>query len=300
LVKLDDNGHVASITPRPRLDSHRLIEEFMVLANVCAAEELERLHRPCVYRVHAPPTEGKLEGLREFLSSLGIKLPPEGALTPGDLDRVLKQVAGTSEAPLVNEMTLRSQSQAAYDIDNVGHFGLALARYAHFTSPIRRYADLLVHRALIAGLRLGTDGLADGAIPGLEDDCAHITATERRAQLAERDAIDRYLAVFMADKVGTQFPARISGVTRFGLFVTLAESGASGLVPVGSLLDDFWMHDPIAQTLTGRRTGMMFRLAQEVDVLLSEASPVTGGLLFHILQGNPGKRPLAKGGRGRP
>ena len=300
LVKLDANGHVASITPRPRLDSHRLIEEFMVLANVCAAEELERLHRPCVYRIHAPPTEGKLEGLREFLRSLDIKLPPEGALTPGDLDRVLKQVVGTPEAPLVNEMTLRSQSQAAYDIENIGHFGLALSRYAHFTSPIRRYADLLVHRALIAGLRLGTDGLQDGAVVTLEDDCAHITATERRAQLAERDAIDRYLAVFMADKVGTQFPARISGVTRFGLFVTLAESGASGLVPVGSLLDDFWMHDAIAQTLTGRRSGLVFRLAQEVDVRLSEASPVTGGLLFQILQGATGTRPKSRPGFARP
>ncbi|MBC7637761.1 MAG: VacB/RNase II family 3'-5' exoribonuclease, partial [Acetobacteraceae bacterium] len=299
LVKLDADGHVASITPRPRLDSHRLIEEFMVLANVCAAEELERVHRPCVYRVHAPPTEGKLEGLREFLRSLDIKLPPEGALTPGDLDRVLRQVVGTPEAPLVNEMTLRSQSQAAYDIVNIGHFGLALSRYAHFTSPIRRYADLLVHRALIAGLRLGSDGLADGAVAGLEDDCAHITATERRAQLAERDAIDRYLAVFMADKVGTQFPARISGVTRFGLFVTLAQSGASGLVPVGSLLDDFWMHDAIAQTLTGRRSGLVFRLAQEVDVRLSEASPVTGGLLFHILQGAPSGQPKSSPGFGR-
>ncbi len=299
LVKLDADGHVASITPRPRLDSHRLIEEFMVLANVCAAEELERVHRPCVYRVHAPPTEGKLEGLRDFLRSLDIKLPPEGVLTPGDLDRVLKQVAGTPEAPLVNEMTLRSQSQAAYDVDNVGHFGLALSRYAHFTSPIRRYADLLVHRSLIAGLRLGADGLSDGALPGLEDDCAHITATERRAQLAERDAIDRYLAVFMADKVGTQFPARISGVTRFGLFVTLAESGASGLVPVGSLLDDFWMHDQNAQTLTGRRSGLVFRLAQEVDVRLSEASPVTGGLLFQVLQGAPSGQPKSRSGFGR-
>ena len=168
------------------------------------------------------------------------------------------------------------------------------------SEPIRRYADLLVHRALIAGLRLGTDGLQDGAVVTLEDDCAHITATERRAQLAERDAIDRYLAVFMADKVGTQFPARISGVTRFGLFVTLAESGASGLVPVGSLLDDFWMHDAIAQTLTGRRSGLVFRLAQEVDVRLSEASPVTGGLLFQILQGATGTRPKSRPGFARP
>ncbi len=292
-VILSPDGKVADVKPRARLDSHRLIEEFMVLANVCAAEELERLHKPCVYRIHAPPSEAKLAGLREFLASLDLRLPPEGAITPADLDRVLKAVVGMPEAELVNQMMLRSQSQAAYDIDNIGHFGLGLPRYAHFTSPIRRYADLLVHRALIAGLRLGPDGLAEGAVAALEDDCQHITGTERRAQLAERDAIDRYLAAFMADKVGTQFPARISGVTRFGLFVTLAESGASGLVPVSSLLDDFWMHDETAQTLTGRRCGISFRLAQEVDVRLAEASPITGGLLFHILHSRPQSAPLS-------
>ena len=298
-VILNTAGKVEAVIPRARLDSHRLIEEFMVLANVCAAEELERLHKPCVYRVHAPPSEAKLEGLRQFLGSLDLRLPPQGAVTPADLDRVLKAVLGTPEAPMVNEMMLRSQSQAAYDIDNIGHFGLGLPRYAHFTSPIRRYADLLVHRALIAGLKLGPDGMSDAHAGTLEDDCQHITATERRAQLAERDAIDRYLAAFMADKVGTQFAARISGVTRFGLFVTLAESGASGLVPVSSLLDDFWMHDETAQTLTGRRSGISFRLAQEVDVRLSEASPVTGGLLFHIMQGASQGKPRPATGSSR-
>ena len=206
---------------------------------------------------------------------------------PRDLDRVLRRVAGTPEAPLVNEVMLRSQSQAAYSPDNIGHFGLALPRYAHFTSPIRRYADLLVHRALIRGLRLGDGALAKDEAARFPDTAVHITATERRAQLAERDAIDRYLAAYMADKVGANFAARISGVTRFGLFVTVAESGASGLVPVRSLPDDYWQHDEREQTLTGRRTRLAFRLAQEVDVRLAEASPVTGGLVFHILQGVP-------------
>ena len=294
-VVLEDAGRVASVAPRPRLDSHRLIEEFMVLANVCAAEELERLHQPCVYRVHAPPSPDKLEALRGFLRTLGVSLPPGNQIHPRDLDRVLKSVAGHEHAPLVNEVMLRSQSQAAYAVDNIGHFGLALARYAHFTSPIRRYADLLVHRALIRGLRLGEGGLAEAEAPHLADRAEHITATERRAALAERDAIDRYLAAFMSEKVGSVFAANISGVTRFGLFVTVTGIGASGLVPVSTLLDDFWFHDEATQSLSGRRTRLTYRLAQQVEVRLAEASPVTGGLVFHIMEGG-----AAAGGRAGP
>jgi ribonuclease R len=297
-VVLNNSGQVTSVQPRPRLDSHRLIEEFMILANVAAAEELERLHQPAMYRNHAPPSEEKLASLRDFLHGFGISLPPGNQIHPRDIDRVLRRVAGTPDAPLVNEVVLRSQSQAEYSPDNIGHFGLALPRYAHFTSPIRRYADLLVHRALIRGLKLGAGSLVQDEATRFPDTALHITATERRAALAERDAIDRYLAAYMADKVGANFAARISGVTRFGLFVTVAESGASGLVPVRSLPDDYWQHDEREQTLTGRRTGLMFRLAQEVDVRLAEASPVTGGLIFHILQGAPqerrGKRPRSR------
>jgi ribonuclease R len=291
-VVLDDAGRVASVAPRPRLDSHRLIEEFMILANVAAAEELEHRHRPCMYRIHAPPSDEKLEALRSFLSTLGVSLPPGNQIHPRDLDQVLRRVAGTPEAPLVNETVLRSQSQAAYSPDNIGHFGLALTRYAHFTSPIRRYADLLVHRSLIAALRLGLGGLESDAAGGFEATGEHITGTERRAALAERDAVDRYLAAYMADKVGARFAARISGVTRFGLFVTVADSGASGLVPISTLPDDYWQHDERTQSLTGRRSQMVFRLAQDVEVRLAEASPVTGGLVFHVLQGmpQPGKR----------
>jgi ribonuclease R len=301
-VVLDSDGVVRSVAQRPRLDSHRLIEEFMVLANVAAAEELERRHQPAMYRVHAPPSDEKLASLRDFLHGLGISLPPGDQVHPRDLDRVLRRVADTPEALLVNEVVLRSQSQAEYNPDNIGHFGLALPRYAHFTSPIRRYADLLVHRALIRGLRLGEGGLTAEEAARFPDTALHITATERRAQLAERDAIDRYLAAFMTDKVGTNFAARISGVTRFGLFVTVPESGASGLVPIRSLPDDYWQHDEREQTLTGRRTRLVFRLAQEVEVQLAEASPVTGGLVFHILQGAPDRRRgrQPKGERFRP
>jgi ribonuclease R len=281
-VTLGPTGQVLSVSPRPRLDSHRLIEEFMVLANVAAAEELERLAHPVVYRVHAPPTDEKLAALRGFLHGHGISLHSGNQIHPRDLDRVLRKVAGTPEAQLVNEVMLRSQSQAAYSPDNIGHFGLALTRYAHFTSPIRRYADLLVHRGLIALLRLGPGGLGEKEAASFADTAAHITSTERRAALAERDAIDRYLAAFMADKIGMRFTARISGVTRFGLFVTVPDSGATGLVPMSALPDDYWHHDEMEQTLTGSRTRQVFRLAQDVEVRLTEADPVTGSLVFQI------------------
>lgn len=282
-VVLDDAGHVTAITPRPRLNAHRLIEEFMVLANVAAAEELETRKLPCMYRVHAPPSDEKLEALRTFLHGMSIALPPSGHVHPRDIDAVLKAVAGTEQAPLVNDVVLRAQSQAQYSPDNIGHFGLSLSRYGHFTSPIRRYADLCVHRALIRGLGLGEDGLTDAEAARFEDTADHITATERRAALAEREAIDRYLAAFMADKTGAEFSARISGVTRFGLFVTLAETGATGLVPLSALPDDFWSHDEATKSLTGRRSGSVYTLAQTIDVRLVEASPVTGGLIFSVL-----------------
>ena len=183
----------------------------------------------------------------------------------------------------MNEVVLRSQSQALYSPDNIGHFGLALPRYAHFTSPIRRYADLLVHRSLVSGLKLGLGGLAPDEAAGFAETAEHISATERRAALAEREAIDRYLAAFMADKVGAVFPARVSGVQRFGLFVTLRETGASGLVPMRALGDDYWLFDEASQSLSGRRTRVTYTLAQEVEVRLAEASPVTGGMVFQMV-----------------
>ncbi len=282
-VVLGDQGQVVSVAPAPRLDSHRLIEEFMVLANVAAAEELERLHTPCMYRIHAPPSDEKLEALRGFLSSMGVSLPPGNQLHPRDFDRVLRRFANTPESQLVSEVMLRSQSQAAYSPNNIGHFGLALPRYAHFTSPIRRYADLLVHRGLINALKLGQDGLVAEQVSVFPEIGDRITETERRAQQAERDAVDRYLTAFMANRVGERFAARISGVTRFGLFVTVTDTGATGIVPFATLPDDYWHYNEQDQTLTGRRTQTVYCLAQEVDVLLSEANIVTGGMVFHVL-----------------
>jgi ribonuclease R len=304
-VELSPEGKVTKIAPRPRLDSHRLIEEFMILANVCAAEELERLHLPCMYRVHAPPSPEKLDNLRNFLATMDISLPPGDQLHPRDLDRVLKKAAGTPAATLVNETVLRSQSQAEYAPDNIGHFGLALTRYAHFTSPIRRYADLLVHRALIAGLKLGKDGLSPDDISMFEDTAELITATERRATLAERDSTDRYLALYLQHRTGELFTGRISGVTKFGLFISLEESGASGFLSMASLPDDYWVFDERSQALLGKRSRAMFQLAQRLEVRLAEAKPVTGGLLFSLDRAGPAagggqKKPAAGGGQKKP
>jgi ribonuclease R len=218
---------------------------------------------------------------------------------PRDLDGVLQRIVGTDAAPVVNEVVLRAMAQAAYAPDNIGHFGLALPRYAHFTSPIRRYADLLVHRALVRALRLGPGGLAADAAARWDSVGTHITGTERRAAAAERDALDRYLAAFMADRVGQIFAARISGVARFGLFVTLPDSGASGLVPVSSLPDDFWFHDAGQHRLSGRHTSLSFTLADAVSVRLAEAAPLSGGLVFHLIlpRDAPVRRPGPKGAR---
>ena len=286
-VELSPEGKVLAVRPRERLDSHRLIEEFMVAANVCAAEELERLHQPCMYRIHDRPSDAKLEGLRQFLDTFGLSLPPGNELRPRDFAQLLERVKDRPEERLVHETVLRAQSQAEYAPENIGHFGLALARYAHFTSPIRRYADLLVHRALIAGLRLGPDGLTSEEAQGLTGIGEDITRTERRAAQAERDAVDRYLAAYMADHVGASFMARVSGVTRFGLFVTLDTNGASGIVPIRVLPDDRWEYEEGAQRLVGRHTGLAFSLGQPVEVRLAEAMPLTGSLTFDLLQGDP-------------
>ena len=281
-VILDADGDVAAIEPRRRLDSHRLIEELMITANVAAAETLEARRQPCMYRIHDAPDPQKLEALREVLRTLDLNLARGQVIKPRAFTQILNQVAGEPYAPMVSELILRSQSQAAYAPRNIGHFGLALRRYAHFTSPIRRYADLLVHRALIAGLGLGDDGLPPDAAAGFEEAGLQISQTERRAQTAERDAVDRFTAAYLQDKIGALFAGRITGVTRFGLFVMLHESGADGLVPISSLPDDYYDHDETHHCLVGRRWGRQYRLGEEVQVRLVEAEPVSGGLVVHL------------------
>jgi len=279
-----ENGKVKSITVRERLDSHRLIEEFMITANVAAAAQLEGKGGICLYRIHDKPTELKLEGLRDFLDTLGISLVPKKQLHPKFLTQILENAAGKPHAQVVNEMMLRSQSQAIYSPENIGHFGLALAKYAHFTSPIRRYADLIVHRGLIRACKLGGDGLTEREIEKLEDIADHISTTERRSASAERDATDRFVTLFMADRVGATFPAHISGVARFGLFARLDETGADGIIPINTLPDDFYVHNEKQQALIGRRTKRVFQLAQPVLVKLTQADRLTGSMALAIVE----------------
>lgn len=291
-VILDDAGNVVEIGIRDRLDAHMLIEEFMILANVCAAETLEARRQPCMYRVHEDPSPEKVNALADVLESLDIRLAKGQVIRPKTFNGILAKVKGQAAERMVNEMILRAQAQAHYSPSNAGHFGLGLARYAHFTSPIRRYSDLLVHRALIRGLRLG-----DGALDSADDEKfmewgEHISATERRAAAAERQTVDRYLARHLADRVGGQFDGRINGVTRFGLFVTLSETGADGLVPIRSLPDDYYDHDEARHSLTGRFHGRVYRLGDPVEVRLVDADPASGALALEILsggtQGTPG------------
>jgi ribonuclease R len=285
-ILLDPAGRVARIEPRDRLDSHKLIEEFMIAANVAAATELERLKRPCMYRVHAAPDPAKLAALRTFLDGIGIAglaLAKGQVVQPRHFNEILRRAAGTPYATLVNELVLRSQAQAAYSPENVGHFGLALRRYAHFTSPIRRYADLLVHRSLIAGLDFGAGELPPTEAKDFATVAEHISMTERRAAMAERSAADRYTAAFLAERVGATFAGRINGVTRAGLFVTLSETGADGLIPISRLPNDYYDHDEAGHRLVGRSSGRSFTLGDPLTVRLAEANTVTGSLLFSLI-----------------
>jgi ribonuclease R len=284
-IRFDVDGTIGSIEPRAALPAHKLIEEFMIQANVCAAETLEQRRTPLIYRVHDTPSDEKIMNLADFLDSLGIAWSKGQAPTTKRFNQLLGQTRGGPNAEIVNEVVLRSQSQAIYDTDNIGHFGLNLERYAHFTSPIRRYADLIVHRALIRALGLGDDGLTEADIARLKETAERITMAERRAMAAERDATDRYVASFLADRVGAEFEGRITGVTRFGLFVRLAETGADGLVPIASLGTEYFVHDERAHALVGQQSGATWRLGRDVTVRLREATPITGGLLFEMLSG---------------
>jgi ribonuclease R len=283
-ILLKKDGTVDRVIVPERLDAHRLIEEFMILANVAAAEMLEKKALPLIYRVHDEPSLEKVHALQEFLRTLDLPFAKGGPLRPSLFNRVLANVQGEDYEALVNEVILRSQAQAEYSAENYGHFGLNLRRYAHFTSPIRRYADLIVHRALIRGLGLGEGALPENATPDeLSEVAAQISVTERRAMKAERETADRLIAHHLADRVGATFQGRISGVTRAGLFVKLDDTGADGLVPIRTLGTEYFNYDETRHALVGSRSGAMHRLGDVVDVRLVEAAPVAGALRFELL-----------------
>lgn len=302
-ILLKPDGTVDKVIVPERLDAHKLIEEFMILANVAAAETLEEKHVPLVYRVHDQPSLEKMSGLREFLQTIDIKLPKSETVRPAQFNDILAKVDGSELAPLVNQVILRSQAQAEYANENYGHFGLHLRRYAHFTSPIRRYADLIVHRGLVRGLGLGRDGLPETTTPEqLAEIAARISASERRAMAAERETIDRLIAHHMAEQLGAVFKARISGVTKAGLFVALDDTGADGFIPAVTLGQDYYRFDEARHALIGDRTGEMHRLGDRVEVKLVEAAPVAGALRFELIsegQYVAGDKRRPGGGRGR-
>ena len=280
---LNPDGTLKDVITPERLDAMRLIEEFMILANVCAAESLEKQRSLLLFRVHDEPSLEKMEALRDFLQSIGIDLPKAGALKPDLFNRVLTRVRGTPNEHLTNEVVLRSQAQAEYAPENYGHFGLNLRKYAHFTSPIRRYADLIVHRALVRAFGLGKDGLPDMTLDQMREIGASISAAERRAMAAERDTIDRLIAYHLADRVGATFSGRISGVARPGVFVKLEGLGADGFVPAATLGKDYYHYDERRHSMVGSRSGEMFQLGDIVKVRLAEALPHAGALRFEII-----------------
>jgi ribonuclease R len=294
-ILLKADGTVDRVVIPERLDAHRLIEEMMILANVCAAETLEKHRTPCMYRIHDAPSMEKLQALKEFLKTLDIALPKAELLRPSNFNQILARAKGTDSTELVNQVVLRSQSQAEYSPENIGHFGLNLRRYAHFTSPIRRYADLIVHRGMIKALGLGQDGLTEGQAAALAEIAAEISAAERRAMAAERETIDRLIAAHLAERVGDIFGARISGMTRSGLFVKLDDTGADGFVPASTIGGDYFRYEEGQQALVGTRTGETYRLGDTVTVRLVEAAPVAGALRFELM--SDGRRGLAPGKR---
>ncbi|MBT8419196.1 MAG: ribonuclease R [Silicimonas sp.] len=298
-IVLDDEGNVRSVAFKERLNAHRLIEEFMVLANVAAAETLGAKRQPLLYRVHEEPAPEKLEALRETAQSAGLTLAKGQVLKTAHLNRLLHAAQDTDHDELINMATLRSMTQAYYSPENFSHFGLALKAYAHFTSPIRRYSDLIAHRALISAHGWADDGLSTDEIDRLDATAQHISETERRSMTAERDTTDRYLAAYLSERVGTELTGRISGVQRFGAFVKLDETGADGLIPVRSIGSEFFHFDGDTQTLMGSETGLTIALGQKVTVRLSEAVPVTGGLILDLLEvdgdGVPSAPPRKRG-----
>jgi ribonuclease R len=284
-VTLDEAGRIAEITQRVTLDANRLIEDYMIAANVAAAKALEAKKSPCMYRDHEPPSREKLVALKDYLETYDEKLALGQVIKPATFNRILARAKGQDYAEQLMEAVLRSQTQAYYSPDNKGHFGLSLGSYAHFTSPIRRYADLVVHRALVAAYKLGDGGLsdADGAAMGRTAD--HVSMTERRAMEAERDTTDRYVAAFLSTRLGETLPTRITGVAKFGFFAQVIGLGGDGLVPVSTLGDERFVYDEDRRILEGIETGTRYQSGMRLDLRLAEANPITGALRFELPHG---------------
>ncbi len=310
-VMLDEKGRITSVAPRERLDAHKLIEDYMIAANVAAAKALEAKKAPVMYRVHEPPSREKLVALKDYLATFDVEFALGQVIRPGTFNHILDRIGESDFRPQIMEQVLRTQTQAYYSPENHGHFGLALGSYAHFTSPIRRYADLVVHRSLVRAYRLGDGGLTDEEAGAMDVTGELISNLERRAMEAERETLDRYVAAYLADQVGQLVKCRITGVQPFGFFATVEEFGGDGLVPVATLTHDYFRYDEAGQTLTGDDTNEQYSLGQRLTLRLAEANPVSGGLRFELPDARKGSPPSREkprrdkaghmvGKRGRP
>jgi ribonuclease R len=287
-VVLDEKGRIESVAPRERLDAHRLVEDFMIAANVAAARALEAKKASVMYRVHEPPSREKLEALKDYLETFGIPFTLGQVIKPATFNRIIERVGESDSRPEIMEQLLRTQMQARYAPERLGHFGLALATYAHFTSPIRRYADLLVHRGLVSAYKLGEGGLPPADAEKFDEIGEQISRLERRAMEAERETVDRYVAAYLADQVGQVVMCRITGVQPFGFFATVAEFGGDGLVPVSTIGDEYFRYDEKAQQLVGEETGTTYRQGQKLKLRIAESNPVSGSLRFELPDQQPG------------
>ena len=282
-IILNDDGHISEIKERVSLEAHRLVEEFMIQANVAAAEQLESKQAACMYRIHEQPSLEKIENLRTFLESFDYPLSKGQVVKPKTFNNILKQVKNTAHENVISTIILRTQMQAQYSPENQGHFGLSLTRYAHFTSPIRRYADILVHRALIKALKLGKDGISNYDIGNMAETAEHISNMERNSMIAERQSTERYIANYMSNKIDEEFEGKINGVHKAGLFITLNETGGEGFIPISSLYGDYFHYDKEHHLLEGEHSRIILQLGDSVSVRLREANPVSGGLIFELL-----------------
>ncbi|MEO5774229.1 MAG: RNB domain-containing ribonuclease [Sphingomicrobium sp.] len=290
-VMLDEKGRIMSIAPRDRLDAHKLVEDYMIAANVAAARALEAKKAPVMYRVHEAPGREKLVALKDYLATFGIEFALGQVIKPGTFNRIIDRIGDSDARTEIMEQILRTQMQARYGPERLGHFGLSLATYAHFTSPIRRYADLLVHRSLVSAYRLGEGGLPPGEDEKFDRIGEQISMLERRAMEAERDTIDRYVAAYLSDRVGQLVDCRITGVQPFGFFATVEGLGGDGLVLAQTLGQEYFRYDEAARQLVGDESGETYRVGQKLTLKLAEANPVSGSLRFELPEGSYGGPP---------
>jgi ribonuclease R len=303
-VVLDERGRILSVAPRERLDAHKLVEDYMIAANVAAAKALEKKKAPVMYRDHEPPGREKLVALKDYLKTFDQEFALGQVIKPGTFNRIIERIGESDARPQIMEQILRTQTQAYYAPDNKGHFGLSLGSYAHFTSPIRRYADLLVHRSLVGAYGLGPD-TSKTALTAAESEAMEligesISQLERRAMEAERETVDRYVAAYLSERVGEVLETRITGVQPFGFFATVEGLGGDGLVPVSTLGTEYFRYNEASQTLTGEESETVFAPGQRLKLRLAEANPVTGSLRFELPEGGSPRAETRRRDRERP